>query len=273
MDKAHNFVDDKLKSLEKELKILYGRSLKELEREIERKSSKILLKPNATQADIRRAVNRLNDLYKRMTIELNEVDLKAISMLEKDLKEIGVTNIEFAEKQIKDKIKKTGIDQTFAIANDKVLKNILQGSIFTELAIEGITDKNHIFNELKRSFAVGMSQGESIPKLSKRIQKIINSNKERAVLIARTETTRVENQARQEVYEGAVKDGIEMKKQWDAYVDNRTRKSHVSINGEIVGINDTFSNGLLYPGDSSGGASEVCNCRCSMTVLLKGVDY
>lgn len=41
------------------------------------------------------------------------------------------------------------------------------------------------------------------------------------------------------------------------------RSSHADLNGETVAIGATFSNGMRWPGDGSGGGpSEVANCQC-----------
>lgn len=45
------------------------------------------------------------------------------------------------------------------------------------------------------------------------------------------------------------------------------RPEHAAINGETVGLDDEFSNGLRWPGDSlSGDPAEVSNCRCEVVV-------
>lgn len=54
-----------------------------------------------------------------------------------------------------------------------------------------------------------------------------------------------------------------MVKQWDATLDGKTRESHRRVDGEIRELDEKFSNGLMYPGDPSGGAAEVVNCRCA----------
>lgn len=43
----------------------------------------------------------------------------------------------------------------------------------------------------------------------------------------------------------------------------RSRPSHAQMDGETVGIEDDFSNGMRWPGDSS-DADEVANCNCSV---------
>ena len=50
---------------------------------------------------------------------------------------------------------------------------------------------------------------------------------------------------------------------WIAADDERTRDSHLEINGEIIPIGATYSNGLKYPGDTDGPIEEWINCRCS----------
>lgn len=45
----------------------------------------------------------------------------------------------------------------------------------------------------------------------------------------------------------------------------KARLSHASMNGETVGIDESFSNGLNWPGDY-GNADEVAGCNCSCSV-------
>jgi HK97 family phage portal protein len=54
-------------------------------------------------------------------------------------------------------------------------------------------------------------------------------------------------------------------KTWVVQSEN-PRASHAGMDGETVAINDTFSNGLMRPGDAStGNADEVAGCTCDMT--------
>lgn len=52
--------------------------------------------------------------------------------------------------------------------------------------------------------------------------------------------------------------------QWGAAHDNRTRDTHIELDGEIIPFGGVFSNGLRYPGDTSGPLSEFINCRCGV---------
>jgi len=81
----------------------------------------------------------------------------------------------------------------------------------------------------------------------------------RAKTIARTETHGAFQKGN---YEGYKQSGLPIKI-WVNVGDANVRDSH-NIDGEEVGINDYFSNGLKFPGDPRGSAEEVINCRCSM---------
>lgn len=117
----------------------------------------------------------------------------------------------------------------------------------------------------------GILQGESIPKMSKRIAQTLGErNKANSIRYARTAVTGAENKGRLDGMQKLEEDGIVLHKQWSATGDDRTRQSHLDIDGESVPPEEEFSNGLMYPGDPAGDADEVWNCRCSMGTIVVG---
>src|SRR5690606_6152667 len=46
------------------------------------------------------------------------------------------------------------------------------------------------------------------------------------------------------------------------------RASHARMNGETVGIDEKFSNGMEYPGSIEGGPDEVAGCQCELQINL-----
>lgn len=56
-------------------------------------------------------------------------------------------------------------------------------------------------------------------------------------------------------------------KTWVTMGDAKVRLAHRIVNGENVGINEVFSNGLLYPRDPTGSLAEIANCRCRCVYL------
>lgn len=116
----------------------------------------------------------------------------------------------------------------------------------------------------------GILQGESIPKIAQRLQNVCGSNRAVAIRNARTMITASQNSGRIAGFRQAESDGVIMKKVWIATEDSRTRKSHLSINNEMQDNNKAFSNGLMFPGDWSGRAEEVYNCRCTLGAEIIG---
>ena len=62
-------------------------------------------------------------------------------------------------------------------------------------------------------------------------------------------------------------------KQWQALLDERTRLSHASADGQVVGLRENFivqGQSLSRPGDLSHGATmdNIANCRCSSLVII-----
>src|SRR5882757_4190364 len=91
----------------------------------------------------------------------------------------------------------------------------------------------------------------------------------RADLIARTETISANNQGALASW-SAMADAAQVTatKTWLATPDAKTRPSHLAANGQTVGMSENFTVGDLEmngPGDPSADASEICNCRCTLT--------
>lgn len=138
-------------------------------------------------------------------------------------------------------------------------------SKFTRRRYDKQTDKQYISDEILKELKKGIKKGESIPNLAKRVQSVSNRSRNSAITTARTETTRIMNKGREDAYRRAESLGIKVARRWNATADSRVRDSHAAIDGEIVGMDEPFSNGLLFPGDLNGPPEEVINCRCVTT--------
>ena len=94
--------------------------------------------------------------------------------------------------------------------------------------------------------------------------------------LVRTEATNAANFATMESAT-TIFPGAQMKKEWIASFDDRTRSTHSEAGAsEPIPYNDAFMVGgslMMYPGDPSGPASEVVNCRCSVAPFpVKGAQ-
>ncbi|WP_343702701.1 phage minor head protein [Chitinophaga sp.] len=86
----------------------------------------------------------------------------------------------------------------------------------------------------------------------------------RARVISRTETVAAANFGG---ITAARKTGLQMIKRWVNARDKRVREAHKDqaqggVGGEMVPLEEPFSNGLMHPGDPKGEASQVIQCRC-----------
>ena len=122
----------------------------------------------------------------------------------------------------------------------------------------------------------GILQGESVPKIAARMGNVCESNKAASIRNARTMVTAAENSGRQSGMNKAAKDGIIFKKIWIATADERTRPTHISLNGAMVDNDEKFVtfNGdeIEFPGDWAAKPSEVWNCRCTLGTKVTGFD-
>lgn len=155
-----------------------------------------------------------------------------------------------------------------AIQNDTKLSE----NLYTRLGHD-ITDlKKKITGEISR----GLSSGQMYSEISRNIASWARIPKNNAMRITRTEAHRIQVKATSDAQHKAKEKGADVVKQWDSTLDSRTRESHVAMDGEIAELDDTFSNGLEYPGDPSGDAEEVINCRCALLQRARwalGNDY
>lgn len=116
----------------------------------------------------------------------------------------------------------------------------------------------------------GIMNGSSVEEIALSMQRVVGNNYESAIRNVRTMVTSAENHGRLDSYNSLASQGVVMKKEWEATADDRTRASHIDIDGEEKDLDEKFSNGCDYPGDSSGPAEEVWNCRCSMGCKIVG---
>lgn len=54
------------------------------------------------------------------------------------------------------------------------------------------------------------------------------------------------------------------------WIVNSGKSRHPEMDGETVGIDKTFSNGLSYPGDPAGSPDETMGCQCTLEMNFNG---
>lgn len=222
------------------------------------------------QSAMQRSKN-YNAMVAMLAKDMTRTNQMAMALLDRSATDTFMENFNFGGYEI---CKKMGADIPFTLVDKHTINKLMrEGTVHLPRPKVDIP-KDERWNRKKINSALtqGILQGESIPKISKRLQGVADMNKHAAVRNARTLTTGAENGGRLEKYYEAQEMGIPIMKKWESTLDNRTRASHVDIDGEVREINEEFSNGLDYPG-APGAPEEVYNCRCTMVSEIKGHKY
>lgn len=113
----------------------------------------------------------------------------------------------------------------------------------------------------------GISSGKSLEEISKTLKERASSIAEsRARLIATNEVIAASGYASRQA---ALQSGVVKSKTWLSSRDENNREAHEAIDGQTVSLNDPYSNGLQFPGDPDGRASEVVECHCVETYTIE----
>lgn len=111
--------------------------------------------------------------------------------------------------------------------------------------------------------AHGVAEGESIPELRARLQRVFtNLSDYRATMIARTETVGGYSAASHM----AALDRGAVRKTWVSTDDKRTRRTHRAAQGATVPMNKRFAlTESRWPADPAAPANQSIQCRCALT--------
>jgi len=144
---------------------------------------------------------------------------------------------------------------------DRRMRNYVAISLRDRL--QGVLDTTT--NRARRKLFEGIQNGDGIEKIAREMVRAGSgiADVARARVIARTEIISASNKGS---LEGAKDTGIPLKKEWLATRDNRTRIEHAEADGQAVLMDQDFivmGEEMEYPGDPSGSAANVINCRCT----------
>ena len=158
-----------------------------------------------------------------------------------------------AMKGIDSVLSEIGVEIDFDLLTDEVATFLAEKRFEIADLVDGPTERR-----LRATLEEGLLKGESIQKITARVEEAFAVERSRAARIARTEIAESFNGGRYETMKVA---GVE-KIEWLTARDARVRDEHVQIDGEVIALGDKFSNGLRYPLDPAGPPEEIVNCRC-----------
>lgn len=288
-DPAHEWTDERLAELEARLVEEYREAYQAADAQTKRLAREYEAELKAWQADVRAGRKTpkefrrwreaqaahgqwWRELASRLAEAFAEADAGARGAADDEAAEVYAENVNYATFDVETAGQ---VDTSFSLWDADTVRELARDG-HDLLPSTGIDVARDVaWNRRKLSSAVIQSVllGESVPKLARRLQSVADMDQRAATRAARTAFTAAESAGRAQGYQRAADMGIPVKVMWIATHDSRTRQSHRDVDGEVIEVGGTFSNGLRYPGDPEGPAAEVYNCRCTTGVAeVYGVD-
>lgn len=225
----------------------------------ERKAIKKIFKNNDTKSIAKEINKYLTSRRKEWTKALDVIYKTTVPtfidfILESVANEKSMFGIRFTKNQ----------DDWRAIVNEYLKNN-------SSDKVKAITDTTK--KQIRKELSEGVENEESIEELAKRIDTLFLDQiiPNRSTVIARTEVVSASNLGSRI---GAKQSGYDMRKEWLATNDSRTRNPHRRALGQTKDLDKPYIvNGqkLMFPGDTSLGATpdNTIQCRCTETYEIK----
>ena len=129
--------------------------------------------------------------------------------------------------------------------------------------------------QVRATIVGGLEDGLSRQQIQQRILQSTTFSPNRAMVIARTETTALMNQAGIASMKDAESQGVKLQKEWLSARDGRVRDSHIDLDGDRVPVDGQFRSPSGATGNGPGqmgSAAENVNCRCVAVPFVEGVS-
>jgi hypothetical protein len=156
------------------------------------------------------------------------------------------------------------------------IKSIISGAVISERISRMVS--NDVFN-ISSFVRRSLVNEVSVSDITKQIKDTFEKKAGEAVRIVRTETHRALVEGRLGAMEHAELEGVQIKKEWVASMDERTRKTHSELDGKTVGIDEEFDwiaeDGSRVHAQGpglSGNPGEDINCRCAVVEKIVGFE-
>lgn len=159
---------------------------------------------------------------------------------------------------------------------ERFLLNYVRNEAGEKIAIMTETTKKRVVALVREVLDDANARGLGVPEIQRNLIKTIGKDltgnaRARARAIAQTEIVGGSNKA---AMYAADSTGLEFRKFWSTSGLPNIRPTHLaaeSYSNEVNGVrrDQAFPNGLMFPGDPNGEASEVINCRCALLLVAQ----
>lgn len=290
-DYGHKKTDKRLEALEKRVAAVYKQASEEMQQKLAQwyKDFERLDKQKAALVDAGKLSKadylawrkgkmvesgRLKALVDTLTADYVNSDKIAMQIVRGDLTEVYALNANYVAYSIE---RDTGLDLSWTLYDHSTVERMIREDpdLLPLPSVNIPLDERWNRQHLNNAITQGILQGESIPHIAERLQRILGMDHAAAVRSARTATTAAECAGRIDTYKQAAAMGIQLKQMWRATLDGKTRHAHRLLDGQMVDIGEKFKvDGyeLEYPGDPSAPGYLVYNCRCTVVSVDKFHD-
>lgn len=145
---------------------------------------------------------------------------------------------------------------------------------FTQYYKQAVKDAfGTVFKRFSKAAISSVASGDTTSETIKKIAELADEMAEtKSGVLSRTEILKAVSKGqelkRQEFLKEFPKMEGKLRKMWVTAKDEKVRGTHKPLEGKTVKHNETFPNGLKYPREEFGHASEVVNCRCTTIDVL-----
>lgn len=214
---------------------------------------------------------RWQELVDTLAEDYRNADRIAASTVSEYMPDAYAINHDYATFQVE---RGSNLDTSYTLYDRAAVERLIrdQPDLLPTVKVDGRKDLAWNRRHIASAITQGVLQGEGIDKVARRVRSVADMDYRAAMRTARTAMTSAQNAGRVDAYRRAQGMGIHVRKQWISTRDERTRRSHRMLDGEVVGMDENFSNGLSYPGDPSGPGVERYNCRCTLVPVVDGAD-
>ncbi len=277
IDKVYKEVDRYLRSSTNGSKKKLLRQYKIALEEIRKELSNIYQKHADDIANKKFSIDRLDSLRSQIAESIGEMKMKDAEVVKQNIKSVFSETYYVTGKGIESSI---GMKLGFSSLSKSTIEAAINNP-YDKIGWGNRSAKNisRLIQQTRDEITQGIIQGKSYAQTSKILSDKLSIGASKAIRIVRTESGRAVSQARKEVFE-SIKDnsketGIEVAREWVPVFDDRTRDSHIEMEGQQADENDQFTlpDGTKTDGPRlSGIAEEDINCRCTERVVVRKIS-
>lgn len=223
--------------------------------------------------------NRYQATLRMLTDVLVNADVAAMALVNEQLPYTLAESYDFISSLGFEAADRAGISMgTFQIYNASSVQAIIRDNPdllpIVDLPADQLWNRNHINTEITQAII----QGDSMPQIARRLQRVTQMDNNAAIRNARTSMTAAENLGRSESASRLRERGLPVEEVWSATHDSRTRNTHLLLDGTKKDKNGYFGVGIIavplrFPADPLGEPQEIYNCRCRDNVKIAGIDH